>query len=105
MILSVPQTPKSPEELNKERFHLLLGLCVKALCSTRLTYSAETITSCVNAVNSLLEATWARNCLGEDSVSASVRVSRSLFALLANREAEMNTSVRKSKKVTRRKIS
>ena len=68
-ILNVPRTPKSPEDLNSERFHLALGLCVKALCSTRLTYSSETVTSCVNAVNCLLEAPWARNCIGSDSVS------------------------------------
>ena len=65
----MPQPAKSAQDLNTERFHLLLGLCVKALCSTRLTYSAETVTSCINAVNSLLEAPWARNCLGADNVS------------------------------------
>ena len=68
-ILNVPRSSKSPEELNSERFHLLLGLCVKALCSTRLTYSPETVTSCVNAVNCLLESPWARDCIGNDSVS------------------------------------
>lgn len=70
-IMNVPRSPKSPEDLNTERFHLVLGLCVKALCSTRLTYSPETVTSCVNAVNCLLEAPWARECIGNDSVSIS----------------------------------
>ena len=73
-LLNVPRTPKSPEDLNTERFHLVLGLCVKALCSTRLTYSPETVTSCVNAVNCLLEAPWARDCISSDSVSKYVDI-------------------------------
>ena len=68
-ILSVPRAQKSPEDLNSERFHLVLGLSVKALCSTRLTYTPETITSCINAVNCLLDAPWAREYIGHNDVS------------------------------------
>ncbi|XP_031777136.1 HEAT repeat-containing protein 5B isoform X2 [Nasonia vitripennis] len=48
---------------NKERFHLLFGICMEALCSTRSSESIQNIETCLSALYTLLDSGWARNVL------------------------------------------
>jgi len=55
---------KEPEEINTDRFHLLLGISMEALCSPRTgELSTSQLISCLGAVHALLEGPWARSQL------------------------------------------
>ncbi|XP_063803533.1 HEAT repeat-containing protein 5A isoform X1 [Pseudophryne corroboree] len=49
---------KSPEDLNSERFHLILGICVEFLCSPPVDAPMERITACLRAMRALLRGAW-----------------------------------------------
>ena len=54
----------SPEEINRSRFHLLLGVGMEALCSPRSgELTADQLSSCLAALAALLEAEEARQLL------------------------------------------
>ncbi|XP_014207871.1 HEAT repeat-containing protein 5B [Copidosoma floridanum] len=48
---------------NKERFHLLYGICMEALCSPRSSESTQNIETCLSALYTLLDSLWARKVL------------------------------------------
>lgn len=57
-----------PDEINSDRFHLLLGICVEALANTRSAdLTKEQVTGCLLTLRSLLDHSWVRgtvlNCL------------------------------------------
>lgn len=53
-----------PEEINRSRFNLLLGVSMEALCSPRTgELSSSQLTDCLGALASLLQSQWARDQL------------------------------------------
>nr|XP_022914802.1 HEAT repeat-containing protein 5B isoform X2 [Onthophagus taurus] len=48
---------------SSEKFHLLFGICMEALCSPRSTEPLESIVTCLRALYTLLDSTWARELL------------------------------------------
>ncbi|XP_058806084.1 HEAT repeat-containing protein 5B isoform X2 [Phymastichus coffea] len=54
-------SPKT--DSNKDRFHLLFGICMEALCSTRSSESTQNIETCLSALYTLLDSSWARKVL------------------------------------------
>ncbi|XP_055412069.1 HEAT repeat-containing protein 5A isoform X2 [Bubalus kerabau] len=59
-------TVKSPEDVYTERFHLILGISVKFLCSLRSDATMESITACLHALQALLDVPWPRSKIGSD---------------------------------------
>lgn len=57
---------KSPEDVYTDRFHLILGISVEFLCSLRSDATLESITSCLQALQALLDAPWPRSRVGSD---------------------------------------
>uniref|UniRef100_A0A8D0GC39 Uncharacterized protein n=1 Tax=Sphenodon punctatus TaxID=8508 RepID=A0A8D0GC39_SPHPU len=51
---------KSPEDVNTDRFHLILGISVEFLCSPRSDAAMENITTCLYALQALLDVPWPR---------------------------------------------
>ena len=50
-----------PEEINRSRFNLLLGVSMEALCSPRTgELTSSQLNNCLGALASLLESAWAR---------------------------------------------
>ncbi|XP_034252934.1 HEAT repeat-containing protein 5B isoform X2 [Thrips palmi] len=51
-----------------DRFHLLFGICMEALCCQRSSESQESILTCLRALYTLLDSYWAREILVADAL-------------------------------------
>ena len=61
-------SPKSPEDINKDRYHMLSGICVEALCSQIVSYSDEDICYFLMSIKALLETELGRQRLTHEKV-------------------------------------
>ena len=61
-------SPKSPEDINKDRYNLISGVCLEALCSQFVMYSDEDFRYCLCTVQSLLETAFGRQRLTQQKV-------------------------------------
>uniref|UniRef100_A0A803T780 HEAT repeat-containing protein 5A n=1 Tax=Anolis carolinensis TaxID=28377 RepID=A0A803T780_ANOCA len=77
---------KSPEDVNTERFHLILGISVEFLCSPRSDAAMEDITSCLHALQAMLDVPWPRTKIGSDQ-ELSVELLNVLHRLILTRES------------------
>ncbi|XP_039207826.1 HEAT repeat-containing protein 5A isoform X2 [Crotalus tigris] len=77
---------KSPEDVNTDRFHLVLGISVEFLCSPRSDETMENITACLDALQVLLEVSWPRAKIGSDQ-ELSVELLNVLHRLILTRES------------------
>ncbi|XP_018409657.1 PREDICTED: HEAT repeat-containing protein 5A [Nanorana parkeri] len=81
------RTPaKSPDDINSERFHLILGICVEFLCCPPVDASMDRITACLRAMKALFGVSWPRAHIGVDQELAIELVSV-LHRLLLMRES------------------
>ncbi|XP_061631821.1 HEAT repeat-containing protein 5A isoform X3 [Phyllopteryx taeniolatus] len=77
---------ESPEDVNAERLHLILGLSVHFLCSPRSEEQMENIASCLQALQALLDVPWTRAKIASDRL-LSVELLSVLHRLLVTRES------------------
>ncbi|XP_056402001.1 HEAT repeat-containing protein 5A isoform X2 [Hyla sarda] len=77
---------KSPEDLNSERFHLILGICVEFLCCLPVDAPLERIAACLRAMKALLRGDWPRAHVGADQELA-IELISVLHRLLLMRES------------------
>ncbi|XP_059208691.1 LOW QUALITY PROTEIN: HEAT repeat-containing protein 5A [Centropristis striata] len=94
--LSRPATPttlgqrgggaKSPEDVNTDRLHLILGISVEFLCSPHSDDQMENITSCLRALQALLDVSWPRAKIGTDQ-ALGVELLSVLHRLMVTRES------------------
>ncbi|XP_015270694.1 PREDICTED: HEAT repeat-containing protein 5A [Gekko japonicus] len=77
---------KSPEDVNTDRFHLVLGISVEFLCSPRSDAAMENITACLHALQVLLDVPWPRSKIGGDQ-ELSVELLNVLHRLIVTRES------------------
>uniref|UniRef100_A0A8C0BQI7 HEAT repeat-containing protein 5B n=1 Tax=Buteo japonicus TaxID=224669 RepID=A0A8C0BQI7_9AVES len=71
MLNQTPGTPpaaKSLPEINKDRMHLILGVSIQFLCSPRPEEPVEHVTSCLQALHTLLDSPCARIHIAEDQL-------------------------------------
>ncbi|CAG0891768.1 unnamed protein product [Cyprideis torosa] len=73
---------KNPEEINSDRFHLVFGICMEALCNPR---ASDPTSTCLDALRCLLDAPWPRKKLMEDSKTA-IELCAVLHRLLLTRD-------------------
>ncbi|XP_077394832.1 HEAT repeat-containing protein 5A isoform X2 [Festucalex cinctus] len=76
---------QSPEDVNAERLHLILGLSVNFLCSPHSEEQTENITSCLQALQELLDVPWSRARIAGDQL-LSVELLSVLHRLMVTRE-------------------
>ncbi|XP_015601934.1 HEAT repeat-containing protein 5B isoform X2 [Cephus cinctus] len=74
------------KDSNVERFHLLFGICMEALCSPRSSESIQNTETCLSALYTLLNSTWARKVLISDR-SLPIELCNVLHRLLLTRES------------------
>uniref|UniRef100_A0A8C1H193 HEAT repeat-containing protein 5A n=1 Tax=Cyprinus carpio TaxID=7962 RepID=A0A8C1H193_CYPCA len=75
---------KSPEDVNTDRLHLILGISVEFLCSPHSGDQMENIDSCLQALQALLEVPWPRSKVGNDQVFYNQKqIKRFLFQIHA----------------------
>ena len=71
---------------NVDRFNLLFGICMEALCSSRSSESIQNTETCLSALYALLDSIWARKVLITDS-SLPIELCNVLHRLLLTRES------------------
>ncbi|KAJ7406069.1 hypothetical protein WISP_136143 [Willisornis vidua] len=77
---------KSPEDVNTDRFHLILGISVEFLCSPRSDAAMEDIIACLRALQALLDIPWPRSKIGGDQ-ELGVELLNVLHRLILTRES------------------
>ncbi|XP_065609713.1 HEAT repeat-containing protein 5A isoform X2 [Cyrtonyx montezumae] len=77
---------KSPEDVNTDRFHLILGISVEFLCSPRSDVAMENIIACLRALQTLFDVPWPRSKIGGDQELA-VELLNVLHRLILTRES------------------
>ncbi|XP_040188814.1 HEAT repeat-containing protein 5A isoform X1 [Rana temporaria] len=77
---------KSPDDINSEKFHLILGICVELLCCPPVDAPMERITACLRALKVLFGVSWPRAHIGADPELA-VELVSVLHRLLLTRES------------------
>uniref|UniRef100_A0A3Q3X6S4 HEAT repeat containing 5A n=1 Tax=Mola mola TaxID=94237 RepID=A0A3Q3X6S4_MOLML len=77
---------KSPEDISADRLHLILGISVEFLCSPHSEDQMENITSCLRALQVLLDVSWPRAKIGTDQ-ALSVELLSVLHRLMVTRES------------------
>ncbi|XP_067152803.1 HEAT repeat-containing protein 5A isoform X5 [Apteryx mantelli] len=77
---------KSPEDVNTDRFHLILGITVESLCSPRSDAAMENIIACLRALQALFEVPWPRSKIGGDQ-ELGVELLNVLHRLILTRES------------------
>ncbi|XP_064280092.1 HEAT repeat-containing protein 5A isoform X3 [Passer domesticus] len=77
---------KSPEDVNTDRFHLILGISVEFLCSPRSDAAMENIIACLHALQALFDVPWPRSKIGGDQ-ELSVELLNVLHRLILTRES------------------
>ncbi|XP_077993059.1 HEAT repeat-containing protein 5B-like [Glandiceps talaboti] len=78
-------TEKTSDEVSSDRFHLIQGICIEALCNPRSSEPLETITKCLKALYVLLDSPLPRSKLGSDQILA-IELLNVLHRLLLTRE-------------------
>uniref|UniRef100_A0A8C6NDF7 HEAT repeat-containing protein 5A n=1 Tax=Melopsittacus undulatus TaxID=13146 RepID=A0A8C6NDF7_MELUD len=76
---------KSPEDVNTDRFHLILGISVEFLCSPRSDAAMENIIACLHALQALFDVPWPRSKIGGDQLG--VELLNVLHRLILTRES------------------
>ncbi|NXE45117.1 HTR5A protein, partial [Casuarius casuarius] len=77
---------KSPEDVNTDRFHLILGISVEFLCSPRSDAAMENIIVCLRALQALFDVPWPRSKIGGDQ-ELGVELLNVLHRLILTRES------------------
>ncbi|XP_074886420.1 HEAT repeat-containing protein 5A isoform X2 [Buteo buteo] len=77
---------KSPEDVNTDRFHLILGIAVEFLCSPRSDAAMENIIACLRALQALFDVPWPRSKIGGDQ-ELGVELLNVLHRLILTRES------------------
>ncbi|TFK12533.1 2',5'-phosphodiesterase 12 [Platysternon megacephalum] len=77
---------KSPEDVNTDIFHLILGISVEFLCSPRSDSAMENITACLHALQAFLDVPWPRSKIGGDQ-ELGVELLNVLHRLILTRES------------------
>ena len=58
----------SPDDINKDRYHMLSGLCSEVMCAPLASYPSETVDCCLHATDILLDSEFGRGRLSQDKV-------------------------------------
>ena len=72
--------------VSADRFHLIFGICMEALCSTRSSEKHESVVSCLQAVYTIFDSNWARIMLFKDK-SLAVELCNVLHRLILTRDS------------------
>jgi hypothetical protein len=74
------------DDRDVNRFHLLIGICIEALCNPTSVQPVETVNLCLKALSTLLDDPWTRMRLGSDDTLA-IELLNVLHRLLLTRDS------------------
>ncbi|XP_064600027.1 HEAT repeat-containing protein 5B-like isoform X2 [Liolophura sinensis] len=76
----------NPEEVNADRFYLILGICMESFCCPTSRLPDNTVQVCLKAIITLLDSSWPRRLLGEEA-TLSRELINVMHRLLLTRES------------------
>nr|CAD7398135.1 unnamed protein product [Timema poppensis] len=82
----VPNNNATTGDSGTDRFHLLFGICMEALCSPRSSEPLESVLTCLQALYTLLDSDWPRTVLMSDT-SLGIELCNVLHRLLLTRDS------------------
>ncbi|XP_002158974.1 HEAT repeat-containing protein 5B isoform X1 [Hydra vulgaris] len=82
---AIDPVKKTIEEVNTDRFYLLSGICVEAMCSPLSLYPVGTIEACASSFNALLSSHFGRCIIGNNKI-LSIELLTVLHRLLLSRD-------------------
>lgn len=59
---------KDSNEINRDRFNLVAGICVEAMCSPLSSYPDGTMAACIHSIVSLLQSPYGRSQISSNKV-------------------------------------
>lgn len=71
--------------LSEDRFHLIFGVCMEALCSTRSNEKVEIVKACLQALYTVFDSKWARRVL-MNNADLNVELCHVLHRLILTRD-------------------
>lgn len=79
-------SPISHGSLRADRFHLIFGISMEAICSTRSNEKLESVISCLQAMYTIFDGEWAREELFKDK-SLAIELCNVLHRLILTRDS------------------
>uniref|UniRef100_A0A1B0CEK2 HEAT repeat-containing protein 5B n=2 Tax=Lutzomyia longipalpis TaxID=7200 RepID=A0A1B0CEK2_LUTLO len=72
--------------VSADRFHMIFGICMEALCSTRSSEKNENIITCLQSLSTIFDSTWAREQLIKNT-SLNIELCNVLHRLILTRDS------------------
>jgi hypothetical protein len=72
--------------VSADRFHLMFGICMEALCSTRTNEKLESVISCLKSLYTIFDSNWARNMITK-SDGLMIELCNVLYRLILTRDS------------------
>ncbi|XP_037925116.1 HEAT repeat-containing protein 5B isoform X5 [Hermetia illucens] len=72
--------------VSADRFHLIFGVCMEALCSTRTSDKLDAVISCLQSLYTIFDSTWARKLLVKD-ISLTIELCNVLHRQILTRDS------------------
>lgn len=72
--------------VSADRFHLIFGICMEALCSTRTNEKLPSVIACLQSLYTIFGSSWARNTITKNK-SLLVELCNVLYRLILTRES------------------
>uniref|UniRef100_A0A1B0CSU5 HEAT repeat-containing protein 5B n=1 Tax=Lutzomyia longipalpis TaxID=7200 RepID=A0A1B0CSU5_LUTLO len=72
--------------VSADRFHMIFGICMEALCSTRSSEENENIITCLQSLSTIFDSTWAREQLIKNT-SLNIELCNVLHRLILTRDS------------------
>lgn len=72
--------------LSADRFHLIFGICMEALCNPRRTDKVECVITCLQALYTIFDSKWSRDLLKKSS-SLNIELCNVLHRLILTRDS------------------
>lgn len=100
---SMLDSQMKPEEINNNRFHMLSGICIEALCTPFVSYSEEDTGYCLSSVEALLDTSIGRERLTLDKVRHRTKLSKTKQKQWFRQDKTVGLPGGKTKRVNSRK--
>ena len=81
-----PHNAISHGSLSADRFHLIFGICMEALCSTRTNEKLESVIACLQSLYTIFDSKWSRDMLMQNK-ALPVELCNVLHRLILTRDS------------------
>ncbi|XP_031626262.1 HEAT repeat-containing protein 5B isoform X2 [Contarinia nasturtii] len=83
----VDSLQSSHGSLRADRFHLVFGIAMEAICSTRSNEKLEAVLACLQSIYTLFDGAWAREQLFKDNRTLAIELCNVLHRIILTRDS------------------